>query len=113
LNDRDKANYGYPMTTAKLPAELYDHVARSLSELRPEERMFILFTDLKVLENGDCWLKATAELKRRSGINTIEVRRDSSGLHVTISSDIKYLPGTVTFTEDALPVASITVEETH
>ena len=94
------------MNTSKLPPELRDQNPRKVSELRPGESGHVIFTDLLVTKDGDCFLRAPAELRRKS-ISTIEVRCDDAGYHVVVPSDIKYTPGAIQWIGAKLPVASI------
>jgi hypothetical protein len=96
------------VTTAKLPPELRLNTPRTVSELRSGERGHITFTDLNVSENGDCFLRAPAQL-RKTALNTIEVRRDDAGYHVVTPGNLKYTLGVVLLIEGKLPVASVAV----
>jgi hypothetical protein len=96
------------MITAKLPPELRDDAPRKISEMRLGEIAHVLFTDFNVSENGDCFLNAAAELRKKL-FSTVEVRRVDAGFHVIVPANTKYKPGAIPLVGEKLPVASVTV----
>ena len=94
---------------AKLPPELYLDAPRMVSDLRLQESGHVTFTDLNVNDDGDCFLRAAAQIWNFAHASTIEVRRDQDGYHVVIPLNRKYKPGPLPVHEDKIPVASVSI----
>jgi hypothetical protein len=96
--------------TAKLPPELHLNAPKMVSDLRPRESGYVTFTEFNVSENGDCFLKAAAQVWNEAHASTVEVRRDEDGYHVIIPMSRKYKPGPIPLLQDNLPVVSVTID---
>jgi hypothetical protein len=97
------------MMIAKLPPELHLNAPKIVSDLRLQESGHVTFTDFNVSDNGDCFLRAGAQVWNNAHASTIEVRRDEDGYHVVIPMSRKYIRGPLPVREDNLPVASVTI----
>jgi hypothetical protein len=94
--------------TARLPDALIASPEEYLKDMPVGATCYILFTDLLVDDNRQCFLNPMA-IRYSASFNKIKVHRDADGYHVFIDdADIRYTPRRLKTTFDKLPVASIT-----
>jgi hypothetical protein len=93
---------------AVLPPELAAGEPRPISQLKPGETGYIVFTEMVVNRNRECFIKAGTRLTEQNGYYTLEVRRDQDGYHVVIPPGFhaKYTPRDLTG-DRVISVASI------
>jgi hypothetical protein len=98
---------------AILPDQLLEPSKRTLGDMANGERAVINCRDFLVLSDRSCWLRLDAELfLTKDFIHSVNLKRAEDGnFHVTVPSDMTYVPGSVRSSdiEGLAPVASVTV----
>ena len=97
---------------AKLPDDLVAKPDPVLSDTAVGETVLVECFSLRVIPNGDCYLKPEASVKptRRNLLRPLQVQRASDGYHVTILSPHPWTKdASEKIAKDHIPVASITV----
>src|SRR5260370_17242726 len=91
---------------AKLPASLIEPKQRELSDLAVGETAYVLSSNMRVNESGECFLNPEATRMRRS-YGSIQVHRREDGYHVTvIAKGMQWTPGRIVFAT-SIPFLSI------
>lgn len=98
------------MNVASLPPEMFDdRPHRTIEDLAPGESGHVLFTEMCVNSARECFLITKTELQPEDNFEMIAVRRDETGFHVTVPSDITYQPREPFRGASYHPVASLTM----
>lgn len=90
---------------AKLPEYLRSGPAPSkVRDMQPGDIWWVVFTEMKVDQEDQCFLNPAAERRTPGDLNRIIVRRDAEGYHVTVPDTYQFLPYE---TSGWIPVTSI------
>jgi hypothetical protein len=91
---------------AKLPSSLIEPKQRGLSDLAVGETAYVLSSNVRVNESGECFLNPEAtSVKRHYG--AIQVDRREDGYHVSvIAKGMQWKPGPIS--DKLIPVVSVT-----